>query len=1228
MEIELRDISRDATIWEVKRKIGSILHSDYFYNPTDPKDRPANFQVSLNEGPNGITHNGTGILSLGSRKLGDRFLRWLHNPGLHESDIDVQLNGRKIRFFRSKNRPNHGLQQILEKAPYLPPEIEEEREDKLRQLDHSIHVDKIQFGIFYRPVDAKPTEGRAFSNEFEISHREKGAGILWFEYDHKLIRIQMGDQMTEQIAHNIAITFANIRKIAKGIDCGNRFVVFELLTPPMLEKQRINRELTGDAKWDTRKYRQRLSSLNEAHAIAAPYAYHIRVIMHEDRDICDFANLCKIAGLPEPILVTIDTFKRGFFSPRQLYLVREWVRKFDWAVAFQIEALLHNGLLHTEDLLVHLKRPIDDLYARDQAGAADVLRLFTDALRCRDARCESPSQCFEHVRPTLPLMDFKPLPFPPGYFPCHHVTFTPTRMILEGPYVIQSNRVIRRYQGYQDHFIRVDFRDEDRLQYRWAREVDGTSLLQDRVGGLLKNGFELAGRQFEFLAYSQSALREHAVWFMNPFMHHEHGYVNAQEIRDSLGDFSGVIKHPSKYAARIAQAFTATDPSVTVTRDQWELVEDLGKDPYLFTDGVGTISVELGNRIWDALCRAMPDGRQKKSVKPSAYQIRFLGFKGMVAIDERLEGVKMRLRPSMNKFRALDEEVGEVEIARAFDKPGTSYLNRPLIALLEDRGVEKPVFVTLQERTKMEIHTASDSMERFVGLLKAHKLGTSFGLDFIVRGLRSIGMGFKHERNVKVLQDPFIDRLIHFAKNHVLRDVKHGARIPIPDSHLLVGVADEGPAYEQEGVNNVYSLKDGEIFACIQHSEDDQPTYIKGSVIITRSPTMHPGDIQRVYAIGEPPEDKVCFFRNLKNVVVLPSTGERSLASCLGGGDLDGDTYSVIHYGPLLPTEHADPASYESVPPNLLNRPSTIDDICDFVVEYLNSDVLGLLSDNHLVIADQSKYGTKDDKCLELAQLCSQAVDYPKNGVPVDAFNAPRRLIPYKPDWHQAEDPNPRDTDYYISTRALGDMFRNIALLDPSSLPPATAPNAKTRPLSDAISLQLKPCIEEQLRHFDNDEGEVGEMSTLFQRYAEELRFICMTHSLSEAPEMRLTEEEAAIGTIVAKCSQKRWRSDRTHNMNVHASMLARDISNKFFHQTSEVVPTTGELRYGLSQAWLAWDFSARNKAAFGANTFGLIALRVIFNTLELLGGLNIVQQQVDDESESESESEFANIPV
>lgn len=37
-----------------------------------------------------------------------------------------------------------------------------------------------------------------------------------------------------------------------------------------------------------------------------------------------------------------------------------------------------------------------------------------------------------------------------------------------------------------------------------------------------------------------------------------------------------------------------------------------------------------------------------------------------------------------------------------------------------------------------------------------------------------------------------------------------------------------------------------------------------------------------------------------------------------------------------------------------LKRKCTIDDVCDFVVQYIESDILGLLSDRHLTIAGMS----------------------------------------------------------------------------------------------------------------------------------------------------------------------------------------------------------------------------------------------------------------------------------
>lgn len=77
---------------------------------------------------------------------------------------------------------------------------------------------------------------------------------------------------------------------------------------------------------------------------------------------------------------------------------------------------------------------------------------------------------------------------------------------------------------------------------------------------------------------------------MNPFHSEVHGWVDSAAIRMTLGDFSGVLRQPAKYAARMAQAFTATDPAVKITRDQWEEVDDLGNKPYLHTDGSRGIS--------------------------------------------------------------------------------------------------------------------------------------------------------------------------------------------------------------------------------------------------------------------------------------------------------------------------------------------------------------------------------------------------------------------------------------------------------------------------------------------------------------------------------------------------------------------------------------------------------------------------------------------------------------
>lgn len=273
----------------------------------------------------------------------------------------------------------------------------------------------------------------------------------------------------------------------------------------MLEEEDFNRAETGDEAQDNRKFRRRVGYLDDGHRRVAPYCHHLRLVLEKNVDLEHFTKLCGIAEIRPPVRTTVDALAPGFCSQKQLFRVNSWLRTMEWRVAFQLEAILHNALLNTDDLLTVLYDPINTL-RREHGGsvASEVLRYFTEALRSL-LPTETPLQCF--LRTRARKLKTTPPQLSPGLFQCHHICFAPTRMILEGPYVIQSNRVIREWAGYEENFIRVDFRDEDRLQYRWDREVDGKTFLDERVGGILKNGFELAGRRFEFLAYSQSALR-------------------------------------------------------------------------------------------------------------------------------------------------------------------------------------------------------------------------------------------------------------------------------------------------------------------------------------------------------------------------------------------------------------------------------------------------------------------------------------------------------------------------------------------------------------------------------------------------------------------------------------------------------------------------------------------------------------------------------------------------
>ena len=214
----------------------------------------------------------------------------------------------------------------------------------------------------------------------------------------------------------------------------------------------------------------------------------------------------------------------------------------------------------------------------------------------------------------------------------------------------------------------------------------------------------------------------------------------------------------------------------------------------------------------------------------------------------------------------------------------------------------------------------------------------------------------------------------------------------------------------------------------------------------------------------------------------------------------------------------------------------------------------------------------------------------------LDDNKLPPTLIRCKPDWHAAEVVSPRETDYYKSDKALGLLYRSITLDDPQPIPPVPP----VQPFSDPITLTLLESVQHHLGDSAVVDNHPLELQKLFRRYTDELRYICATHTLSDTPGVRLLEAEVVIGTILAKCAQKRWRSDRIYRMRLHASTLVKDVQRNLIEDLGDAV-SVFELIAGLQLAWSAWNFSLRHRAEFGANSFGLIALATVIDCLDEL---------------------------
>ncbi|KAH6233119.1 RNA-directed RNA polymerase [Parastagonospora nodorum] len=662
-------------------------------------------------------------------------------------------------------------------------------------------------------------------------------------------------------------------------------------------------------------------------------------------------------------------------------------------IRYQLEACLSNGYLKehtvTAEFLERLaKNPRRAVYLLEKV--VDKQETYYDPMEIFEIRTRG---SLEKKVPSYCLLQ-------------RSAIITPSTIHVASPIMETSNRITREYAAIADRFLRVKFSDEKTEGVLRSIPNGKADATFDRVRRAMKNGIVVAGRYYEFLAFGNSQFREHGAYFYAPT-----STKSADDIRSSLGRFDH-IKTVAKFGARLGQCFSTTRAmrvKVTIVK-----IPDIERNGYCFTDGVGKLSLFLAQMAAQelGLSNAFDD-------PPSLYQFRLGGCKGVLALDPKITGNEVHIRPSQLKFEA--KFLG-LEIIRS-SALATPFFNRQIIVVLSDLGVPDNVLIQKQQEMVNDYEQAMTDKDTAIAKLRKH-------IDMNQTTLTMAGMvidGFMKSR------EPFMMSLLRLWRAATIKNLKEKARIAIEDGAFVLGCVDESGTLKGH-LNDPQSRSDAsrqdkmqtlpEIFLQVDDTEANKRGHykiVKGVCVLARNPSLHPGDLRVVRAVDVPA------LHHLKNVVVLPQTGDRDLANMCSGGDLDGDDYMVLWDKDLIPELiNVAPMDFTPEKPVEKEGPITVSDISDFFVTYMQNDSLGQIAYAHLAQADVNHEGVGSGTCLELAKLHSQAVDYPKSGIPAQMS---QDLRPKR--WpHFMEKKHLQAHKIYRSTRVLGKLYDQVELVD------------------------------------------------------------------------------------------------------------------------------------------------------------------------------------------------------
>eukprot|EP00210_Caulerpa_lentillifera_P009408 g8969.t1 len=564
------------------------------------------------------------------------------------------------------------------------------------------------------------------------------------------------------------------------------------------------------------------------------------------------------------------------------------------------------------------------------------------------------------------------------------LVLTPTRLVFFEPEIINSNRILRNWSD-KTSFLKVSVRDEN-LE-KLSRHTGNIKELLTSLFHQLKTGFDLVagGKQFRFLGCSNNQVRDHGCFFVDV----SNDCHMAEVIRESCGNLR-YIRNVAKYISRLGQAFSTSIKTVKVKPNECERIPDIEHNGYTFTDGIGKISPDLAVEIAKKL--------ENCPVVPCAFQVRFAGCKGVLAVDmgmkDRSDGRRLAFRDSMSKYWSNDTSI---EVLASYSKPQELHLNQQLIMLLSNLDISDDVFMKLM-RDQLKLMSNMFTNEE---IARDRLSSMDCGIDWRLL--------FKTE--FKTTSDPYFRSLLSALYKGRIKGLREKSRIPIDPlkARVLLGTVDE-----------TRTLQYGQVFIQISKQlkqPGDEKLIIQQRVVIGKSPCLHPGDVRTFNAIDCP------LLHHMFDCVVFPSQGPRPHPNELSGSDLDGDLYHVIWLEELVPSvENKVSMIYPSVPVMETKDAVSTDDMLDFLQENIEFDCLGQINNIHKALVDQK--GLESDCCLHLAELHAQAVDAPKTGQWPKIQSKFRKLLNKYPDFMMKE-----DKPSYPSNKVLGRMYRECTKL-------------------------------------------------------------------------------------------------------------------------------------------------------------------------------------------------------